>query len=104
MDRNEIYEKQYMVEFDIPIPFPEEMLAMIVDQREAFDVLFHRGRLLSYCLSVDRSRLWAIFVASSESELLSLIDELPMTPYMDFDYEELMVYTSVSMLPTMSLN
>lgn len=104
MDQNENFVKQYMVEFDIPQPMTEEMLFLVADQKKKFDELFTKGKLLSYSLAIDRHRLWAVFLASSESELLTYIDMLPMTPYMDFDYDELMFYNTVSMLPSMSLN
>lgn len=95
---------QYMVEFDVPIPFPDHLFTLINDQREKVDQLFTAGKLLTYTLSVDRSRLWAVFLASSESELLSCIDMLPLSKYMDYDYCELMFHQSLKLLPSMSLN
>jgi len=104
MAQKDNFVKQYMVEFEVPQPMTEDMFLLVPEQKQKFDELFTSGKLLSYSLSMDRERLWAIFMASSESELLTYIDMLPMTPYMDFDYDELMFYNTVSMLPSMSLN
>lgn len=96
--------KQYMVEFIVPTPVSEEIISLIPDQREIVEQLFTGGKLLIYSLSEDRSKLWAIFLANSESELILLIDRLPLTSFMHYDYKELMFYQSLQLLPTMSLN
>ena len=104
MDRNNDFLKQYMVEFDVPDPLTEEIMDLIPEQREAIDAFFSAGKLLSYTVASDRTKVWAVMIAESESELLKNIDELPMTPYMDFDYSELMFYNTVHLMPAMSLN
>ena len=93
-----------MVEFFVPQPIPEDLLELIPEQREAVDELFASGRLLSYSLSLDRSRLWALMTANNESELVTIIDSLPMSPYMDFDYQELLFHNALHLIPAMSLN
>ncbi len=93
-----------MVEFDIPQPLTEDFLDIIPDQRTVIDRLFTDGKLLSYTVASDRTRVWAVMIAESESELLSYIDRLPMTPYMDYDYNELMFHNTVHLMPAMSLN
>ena len=93
-----------MVEFDVPNPITDDILSLVPTQRDALDMLFAEGKLLCYSVSLDRSRVWAVMIAESESELLTYIDELPMTPYMDFDYFELMFHNTVHLMPAMSLN
>ena len=104
LEKNNQFMKQYMVEFDVPIPLTESFLDLIPAQREALDIYFSEGKLLSYTVASDRSRVWAVFIAESESELLTYIDDLPMTAYMDYDYSELMFYNTVHLMPAMSLN
>jgi len=104
MDQNNELLVQYMVEFDVPQPLTEDLMDMIPDQRASLDDLFTSGKLLSYTVSSDKTKIWAVMIAESESELLSYIDELPMTPYMDYDYHELMFYNTVHFMPAMSLN
>ena len=103
MDSNKVL-KQYMVEFDVPYPLTDELLDLIPEQKTAIDELFASGKMLSYTLSLDRTRVWAIFLADQESELISFIDYLPMTSYMDFDYHEIMFHNTVHLIPAMSLN
>ena len=104
MDQSNEFLRQYMVEFDIPQPLTDDFLEMIPDQRSVIDRLFTDGKLLSYTVAADRKRVWAVIIAESESELLSYIDMLPMTSYMDYDYNELMFYNTVHLMPAMSLN
>ncbi len=93
-----------MVEFEVPQPLTPEIIALIPDQRETIDSLFMAGKMLSYSFAMDRSKLWAIVLAENESELLQIIDKLPMTYMMDYDYSELMFHNTVHMVPSMSLN
>lgn len=93
-----------MVVFDVPLPVTEEIISLIPDQRAAVNRLFTNGKMILYTLSNDRSKLWAVFLAESESELLTLIDKLPISSYMDFSYHDLMFFQSSQLLPAMSLN
>jgi len=100
----EKYIKQYMVTFNIPDPVPAELMAQIPEQRKVVNELFTSGKLASYTLTMDRTILWAVFFTSSESELIQLIDKMPLVQYADYDYYELMFHQSLRLLPTMSLN
>jgi len=93
-----------MVEFKVPYPITEEIISLIPEQREVVEKLFAGGKLVIYSLAEDRSKLWAIFVASTESELLKLIDRLPLSSIMEFNYHQLMFHQSVQLLPALSLN
>ncbi len=93
-----------MVTFTLPSEMSADMLGLIPEQQAKVGELFIKEKLMSYSLAMDRSRLWVLFVADSESELISLIDQLPMTSYLDYDYHELMFHNSVQLVPSMSLN
>ena len=103
MEQSEIIKKQYMVEFEVPelTPF---MLGMIPEQREAIDEMMVKGKMISYSLSMNRDKAWSLMLADNESELLQIIDELPMSSYMSFNYKELMFHNTVHLIPAMSLN
>jgi muconolactone delta-isomerase len=101
-DNHQLY--NYMVEFAVPVPFPTELYHKIPDQQEMVQKLFSSGKLASYTLASDLSKLWAVFVCSSESELLNYIDKLPLSKYMEFDYSELRFHQSLKLLPSMSMN
>jgi hypothetical protein len=96
--------KKYMVEFQLPYPFPVEMEELIPEQRIAVHDLFMDEKLLSYTLALDRSKLWAIFLAEEESELITLIDKLPMSAYLHYDYSEIMIHETIQFIPSMSQN
>ena len=96
--------KQYMVEFDVYYRIEGDFEEKIPRQKAAISKLFTKGKLLSYSLSKERTKLWAVFLVDSESELISIIESLPLTPYMDYDYKELLFHNGLSLIPTMSLN
>ena len=96
--------KQYMVEFDVYYQIDGDFERKIPLQRSAINKLFESGKLLSYSLSKERTKLWGVFLVDSESELVNIIEELPLTPYMDYDYSELLFHNGLSLIPTMSLN
>ena len=95
---------RYMVEFIIPDDFTEEMSETIAHQRLKVDYYFYNGKLLAYTLAADRSKLWAIVVCHSEAELVNLIENLPMTKFMDYTYHQVLFHEMVTKFPTFSLN
>lgn len=104
MENSEEMKNQYMVEFQVPVPLTEELLSMIPDQRKAINELFIEGKLVSYSLAMDRSKVYAIFLAQGEDELIRAVNLLPLTVFMDYDFHELMFHNTIHLIPTMSLN
>ena len=96
--------KQYMVEFDVYYHIDSEFESKIPEQRAAINKLFAKGKLLTYSLSKERTKLWGVFLVASESELIAIIEKLPLTPFMDYDYSELLFHNGLSLIPSMSLN
>lgn len=96
--------KQYMVEFDLPDPFPTEFMAQIPEQRTVINYLLAEGKIKSYSLSIDRSRLWTVFVAQSEFEVLEIIAQWPLAEWLTPEIEELMFHNSSDMVLQFSLN
>jgi len=94
---------KYMVEC-LLAPFSLEMQEQIPRQRMIVDKLFNQGVLITYTLAADRSKLWIVLQAESESELLQYIESLPMTKYCDYNYSEIMFHDSSMFIPSISLN
>ncbi|MDF1697074.1 MAG: hypothetical protein P1U56_14625 [Saprospiraceae bacterium] len=94
---------KYMVQFNFT-DFTLEMQEMVPRQRVIVDKLFDQGVLITYTLAADRSKLWAVFQADGESELLTYIESLPMTKYCDYTYNEIMFHDSSQFIPSISLN
>lgn len=96
--------KKYMVEFEVFYSPESDFEKKIPEQRNAISTLFQKGKLLAYSLSMERTKLWGVFLVDSESELVAILDKLPLTPFMDYDYSELTFHNGVNLFPTMSLN
>lgn len=96
---------KFMVEFEIPEVLDTEFYNLIPNQRLKVAQYFDQNILSSYTLSQDRTKLWAIFLAKSTNELEELINNLPLTKYMQYEISELMFHeTHERILPHFSLN
>jgi len=62
---------QFMVDFSMPEVLTEEFMNMIPYQRSVINRLFTEGKLTNYALSLENSKLWAVFKANSEMEVVS---------------------------------
>lgn len=94
----------YMVEFELPEIFTEEMAALLPRQRQMINQMMIDGVVQSYSLSQDRSRLWAVMQADSEIELMEHIATMPMADFMIPSFEQLMFHNSASAVMRFSLN
>lgn len=98
-------EFQYMVDFTLPETLSEEFLLLIPRQRTKINKLFREGKLVNYALSLDHSKMWAIFQANSESEVRGLLSELPLTKFMNVKVNMLTLYNTTSAeAPVFSMN
>ncbi|HNL38595.1 MAG TPA: muconolactone Delta-isomerase family protein [Saprospiraceae bacterium] len=96
---------QYMVDFTLPSDLPEEFVSRIPQQRKAVNRLLSEGKLLNYALSLEDAKLWAVFAAPSEAELMELVSSLPLTRFMKVRISELTFYNaSHPMAPAFSAN
>ncbi|MFZ6053119.1 muconolactone Delta-isomerase family protein [Halocola ammonii] len=94
----------YMIEFKVP-PITKSLSRMIPIQQMKVDELMTSGRMISYALSTDRKKLWAVVDAETEFEAMDIIAELPMTVYMKADVQPLMFHNSAQhVMPTFSAN
>jgi muconolactone delta-isomerase len=103
MNKNKIH-IQYMVEFDLPDDFTNEMVDTIPAQRRKVDTYFNSGKLLAYTLAADHSRVWAVFSVETENQLVKLVDKLPLTRYFTYSYREIMFHSTAATFPLFSLN
>lgn len=93
-----------MVELDLPDHFSEEFMSLIPNHRMVVQSMLAKGMLKSYALSMDRSRIWAIFVAESEFDVLEMIARMPLGPYLTPTVSELMFFNSPDMVMHFSMN
>ncbi len=96
---------QFMVEFELPNPFPEKFIMKIPEQRTVINRLLEQGKIQSYALSIDRDKLWCIVNADDELDVMRIIGEFPLIDFMRPTTTELMFNNAVVMrVPSFSLN
>lgn len=93
-----------MIEFDLPGIFTEEFLALIPRQRYVINTMLAEGVIKSYSLSMDRSKLWMVMLAGSESEIMENITRMPLSNYMAPNISELMFHNAADSVMQFSLN
>lgn len=97
--------KNYMVDIRLPDVLSEEFLATIPRQRATVNKLMEERIILSYSLAMDRSKLWTVIRAESESDVFDVLSEFPLIGWMRFDiYELAFNETAFRKMGYMSLN
>lgn len=81
--------KNYMVDIGLPEVLTEEFLATIPKQRAVITKLMEERTVINYSLALDRSKLWTIIRAESESDVFDVLSEFPLIGWMRFDIYEL---------------
>ncbi len=93
--------KTFMVIMRLPQQLPGDFLSLIPEQREYVASLLERGTLSSYALALDRSRIWTTVRASSDEEVMAIVDHFPLRRYLSYDIIELAFHNSVPTITTM---
>lgn len=96
---------QFMVDFTLPTELSEEFVQKIPAQRNMVNRLLSEGKILNYALSLQNSKLWAVFLAESEADLMEMVHRLPLTRYMEVKISELTFYNApMPLTPAFSAN
>jgi muconolactone delta-isomerase len=96
---------QFNIEIQIPTNPDEEFFELIPLQRAHIDKLLEQGIVLSYSLSLDRSRLWVTMNAPTELEAAEILSAFPMFKYFEPTIYPLMFHiTSLMSQLKVSLN
>ena len=75
---------QFMVEFTMPPVLNDRFTSTIPAQRAKINQMFSSGKIVSYAVSLENSKVWAVFNADTEAEANELARELPLTKYMSY--------------------
>ena len=95
----------FMVDFTLPPVLDDAFVSTIPNQRVAVNKLFAAGKLVNYALAFENSKLWAVFIANSEMEVMDFIADLPLTEFMDARISVLNFYNAVfPQMPAFSVN
>ena len=95
---------QYMVAFTLHNRIEEELKKLLPYQSTAVRRYFSQGKLLNYAFSLEKSKAWAIFSASSVKEVLQMVMDFPMTKFTNYEISELSQYDFDSVKHDFSLN
>jgi len=100
---NTVY--QFMVEFTLPKNLSIEFKDLIPYQKMVVERFFDEGKLSSYAQSFETSKLWAIFNAKSEMEVLNMLADMPLTSFLEVNINMLSAFsTAENYLPQFSMN
>lgn len=95
---------QFMVDFTLPRELSREFMDLIPFQRAVVDRYLSDGSLVNYALALEQAKLWAIFNANSEMEVLEMLADFPLTPFMQIEINELTSFSTAEATPAFSLN
>lgn len=96
---------QYMVDFSLPTTLSDRFTSRIPEQRAMVNEYFAEGKLVTYAVSLESAKVWAVFNADSEAEVLTLIQALPLTRYMQYVICPLTFYNVLAtQVPHFSVN
>lgn len=96
---------QFFIDFDLPDTFSGEFIRLIPEQRRRVNELLNDGIILSYALSSDRTKVWATVNANNEEEVDEILQQLPLSPFMEATVYQLEFYNATGNgLPAISLN
>ncbi len=98
-------EYHFMVDFTLPDTLSEEFMSLIPFQRTLIKDFFTEGKLLNYALSLENAKLWAIFNANNELDVMNMIADLPLTRFMKVEISMLTFFNSEKeAMPSFSMN
>lgn len=83
---------QFMIDVTLPEMLSEEFIALIPKQRAQVNRMFREGRLSSYGLALDRSKIWATILAESEEDVIYLLSTFPLRKFMEVKIHRLAFY------------
>jgi muconolactone delta-isomerase len=87
--------RQFMVDFSLPRAFSDEFTNLIPAQRAIVNAYFMEGKLLSYALSLENARIWAVFNAESAAEVRRLLRAMPLDSMMTSEISELTFFNII---------
>lgn len=99
-----IMDQFYMIEFEIIEAVMQDFDNQLIAQQAKIEEMHARGQVHSYFFSRKQSKLWMVATATSEFEILTLIEKLPLSDAMIPSITELMTQESSSNMMALALN
>ena len=95
---------QFMVDFTLPEILPNDFFDIIPNQTAAVQKYLSLGKLVNYAFSIENAKIWAIFKADSEMEVMEMLIDFPLTPFTQVQISLLDGFHVPSVAPAFSLN
>lgn len=96
---------QYLAEITLPVNASADYMHLIPQQRVFIESMFKLGKITSYALALDRSKIWATFFTNTPEDAEKIIQKFPIAEYISYTIHELAFMNSMStMVPAVSLN
>ena len=97
--------KNFFVDVTLVDSFRPQFYALIPEQRRVVNEMMNEGILVSYSLSLERTKLWVVMEVKSEQEVLDVLAKFPLIKFMKPEIHELAFHDNVhSGFPHLSLN
>ncbi len=97
--------RSWMVELTLPVPINQEFASLIPEQRLTVGKLMNTGKILSYTLTADRTRLWTVILAPTEAEVEKILGTFPIISWTRYSIHELFFHEyAMGSVLRMSLN
>lgn len=97
-------EQHFMVDFSLPQELSHSFLELVPYQEAVISDYLSQGKLINYAISLEKSKIWAVFSASSEVEVLEMLIDFPLTKYMQVEISLLQQYNHKANSPSFSMN
>jgi len=96
---------EFMVDIDLHDADSDGFMRLIPRQRAVVNHMMYEGKIVNYCVSMDRSKLWMVVIARDEDQVLEYLAKFPLIQYMDCEIEPLLFSNSATQTYThISLN
>lgn len=83
----------------------DAFMQCIPRQRMMVNDMMAEGLITSYAVSADRKKMWCVVEADSVDEATRIIDQFPLSPFMEAEVKELLFHhMHGSLMGTISLN
>jgi hypothetical protein len=95
----------FMVDITLPTDLSDDFQSKIPLQIESVSLHMQSGNIISYTLTMDRSKLWIVLNARSKNDAKSILKSMPLYHYFDYIIHELMFNNiNLPLYTTFSLN
>jgi hypothetical protein len=96
---------EFMIEIDFPVPFDNEFILLIPKQRDVINKLMSERLITSYAVSVEKGKIWAVILGSSEDDVIDVLMEFPILNFIDYKINKLAFHNNIGFaVPQFSLN